>query len=197
MKTKGFNSTEDYINCDKISPIRMSISYYIACFAKLSQVNGQPDDIYTIDLSKFNNLFNLISINFINRVELIVLLIHSSHETIQLYSENSCLKISHNEVIEVNHEKTLVELMPKPYSTSCVDYKQFGYNFRSYCIFKCKTNFFRKELNTWPNIYQTFDLESDLLMSDSMNSTFNLNAEQKCDKICGLEKDCVKEYYVP
>jgi hypothetical protein len=30
-----------------------------------------------------------------------------------------------------------------------------------------------------------------------MNLTFNLNAEQKCDKIYGLEKKCVKEYYVP
>ncbi len=53
LKTKGFNSNEIYIDCDEISPVRMSISYSIACFTILSLVNGEPDDRYLIDLSKY------------------------------------------------------------------------------------------------------------------------------------------------
>jgi hypothetical protein len=46
-------------------------------------------------------------------------------------------------------------------------------------------------------IYQTHDSGSNLLMNVELNKTFNLILEQKCEKYCGLENDCLKEYFVP
>jgi hypothetical protein len=40
MKTNDFNSTENFVECDKISPLRMSINIYDACFIIISHVNG-------------------------------------------------------------------------------------------------------------------------------------------------------------
>jgi hypothetical protein len=199
IKKIGLNSTEDYMDCDEISPIRMSIGYNSLCFTIISQVNEEPDYIYLSNISKYNNISPLIQIEFPNYVHWIVLIIHSRSETIHYISEKSHLRINHNEseVIYVNYKKTLVELMPKPYSTSCVDYKLYGHNFRSDCIFKCKTNFFKKVKNCWPMIYQTHDSGSNLLMNVELNKTFNLILEQKCEKYCGLENDCLKEYFVP
>jgi len=34
-------------------------------------------------------------------------------------------------------------------------------------------------------------------MTEKMNFGPNLSLEQKCEKICGLDNDCVKEYFIP
>ncbi len=200
LRTKGFNSSENYLKCDKISSIRMSIGYNFVCATIFSQVNGEADDKYSIDLRKFNNLFYLIGIRLPNYVKQVVLYIHSRSETFYSRIGKSNLRISYNEseYIEVNYEKTIVELMPKPYSTACVDYKQFGYNLRSDCIFECESSFFKNKMNLWPKYFHSHDSESDLLMTDlSKNLSFNTIPEKKCEKTCGLENDCKTEYFIP
>jgi hypothetical protein len=87
--------------------------------------------------------------------------------------------------------------MVKPYSTSCVDYKHLGYNFRSYCIFKCRTKKFTKKFNLWPLYYLSYDSESDLLMANGINVSLDFNAVQNCENVCDTENDCSREYYVP
>jgi hypothetical protein len=164
LRTKGFNSSEKFLKCDKISPVRMSIGYNFVCATIFSQVNGEADDKYSIDLRKFNNLFYLIGIRLPNYVKQVILYIHSRSETFYTRFGKSNLRINYNEseYIEVNYQKTIVELMPKPYSTACVDYKKFGYNSRSDCIFECESSFFKNEMNLWPKYFHSHDSESDL-----------------------------------
>jgi hypothetical protein len=200
MKTNGLNSTGEFVECDKISPLRMSIDIYDACFIIASQLNGEPDDKYLInhDMSVDGYLTTIIKINFPEYVIESHLYMHSRYETIdQIHSRRGIISINHKqpENIKINYKKTLVKLIQKPYSTACVDYKQFGYHLRSDCIFKCKTDFHKKELNSWPGFYATTDSESDLFMIERENRSFNLIAGQKCRKHCGNENDCLKEYY--
>ncbi len=201
MKTNGFNSTEDFVECDKISPLRMSIDIYDTCFIIASQLNGESDDKYLInhDMSVDGYLTTLVKINFPKHVAESHVYMHSRSETIyEIHSRRGISSINHKqpENIKINYKKTLIKLIQKPYSTACVNYKQFGYNFRSDCIFKCKTDFHKKELNSWPGFYATNDSESDLFMTERENKSFNLIAGQKCLKHCGNENDCLKEYYV-
>jgi hypothetical protein len=198
LKTNGLKSAEEFVHCQQISPIRMSISFDTTCFTILSQLNGEQNDLYLINRNKFNSLYALISIYFPNYVNFIYLFVHSRSETIHSIHEKSHTRITHNEseVLLVDYKKTSVELMKKPYSTSCENYNQFGYNLRSDCIFECITNNLKKELNLWYSYYLINDSESDLLMTQKTNFGSNLSLEQKCEKICGLDNDCVKEYFI-
>jgi hypothetical protein len=158
-------------------------------------------DKYLIDhdMSVDGYLTTMIKINFSDHIAESHVYMHSRYETIhEIYSRRGILSINHKqpENIKINYKKTLVKLIQKPYSTACVIYKQFGYNLRSDCIFKCKTNFHKKELNSWPGFYATTDSESDLFMTERENKSFKLIAGQKCRKHCGHESDCFKEYYV-
>jgi hypothetical protein len=67
----------------------------------------------------------------------------------------------------IRFRKTRVELMPKPYKTSCFDYKNIILNSRSDCIFKCKVDNYVRNLSGWPAKYYTDDRESELLMAES------------------------------
>jgi hypothetical protein len=115
----------------------------------------ESDDKYLIDhdMSVDGYLTTMIKINFSDHIAESHVYMHSRYETIhEIYSRRGILSINHKqpENIKINYKKTLVKLIQKPYSTACVIYKQFGYNLRSDCIFKCKTNFHKKELNSWP-----------------------------------------------
>jgi hypothetical protein len=82
MKTEGINSTESFIDCNKISPIIMSINYYRLCLTIMSQVNGEPDYKYIINSNKFNDIYPLIQIKFPINVQTFYLYIHSRYETL-------------------------------------------------------------------------------------------------------------------
>jgi hypothetical protein len=174
----------------------MSINYYRLCLTIMSQVNGEPHYKYIINSNKFNEIYPLIQIKFPIHVKIFYLYTHSRFETLHHPYEKSHLSITYSEftAIDVNYKKTLVELMLKPYSTSCVDYKHLGYNFRSDCIFKCRTKKFTKKLNLWPPYYLSFDSESDLLMANGINMSLDFNADQNCEDVCGTENDCSREY---
>ncbi len=48
------------------------------------------------------------------------------------------MNIESGRMCVIQYRKTRLELMPKPYKTSCFDYKNIGYYSRSDYILKCK-----------------------------------------------------------
>ncbi len=55
--------------------------------------------------------------------------------------------------------------MPKPYKTSCVEYKAFGYNSRLKSVSKCKIKFSTEEYKVWRGIYLAKQLSDEHILS--------------------------------
>ncbi len=85
--------------------------------------------------------------------------------------------------------------MPKPYKTSCFDYKNFGYYSRSDCIFKCKVGNYVKNQSEWPAKFFTDDRKSDLFMNNSGYDSMEFELSIKCRELCGESNDCFAENY--
>jgi hypothetical protein len=85
--------------------------------------------------------------------------------------------------------------MPKPYKTSCIDYRKSGYLSRYDCIFECNIDYYRKEFNKRPASRQTEDINIELLMMEEKNKTFNSLTGRECENVCGTNPDCYKEYF--
>ena len=49
----------------------------------------------------------------------------------------------------ISYMKAIIELLPKPYKTSCIDYSLYGFELRKDSIFKCKI---KKYITTQNNI---------------------------------------------
>jgi hypothetical protein len=94
---------------------------------------------------------------------------------------------------------TKVQLLPKPYKTSCVNYNQFGYRSRSECILKCRINYFRDLYKGWPGNYLTNQLTDEYMINVieilKKNESLDLALGKSCRNSCGINKDCYKEYF--
>jgi hypothetical protein len=98
----------------------------------------------------------------------------------------------------IEYEKTKVKLMPKPYSTSCIDYKKFGYNYnyRAECIFKCKSEYYYKKYKSWFRRLFTDDKESNLTMTGGEDDRdLDMNIQKIFDEFYGSNRDCFSEYF--
>jgi hypothetical protein len=190
-----------FMSCLNYSRVKSTINLNQYCFTLFFQSKGEPDSKFSIN---YDQLFSggrrdevLIYLLFSDFIKLISLYMHSRNTALRYEVETKNLKLYHSsvETIYIKYRKTIVQLMPKPYSTSCVDYTKVGYSSRSDCIFKCKTDIYMNELNSWPGSYFTEDSESNFLMTEENNQTINSMLGEKCDKICGLEIDCLREYF--
>jgi hypothetical protein len=203
MKTMAFNGSQIQIKCDLISPIRQSIDYYKSCFTFFSQLNGENNDRYYIDydLSIKNYWAEEFGIRVNLNIPQLFLFLHSRHEMITDSFEDNRVNITfipHYTSITKYHI-TKVQLMPKPYKTSCVDYKKFGYRSRYDCILKCRINYYRKNFKGWPGIYLTDDSSDEYMLNVLeillKNESLDLELGKLCRKFCGIKIDCFREYF--
>jgi len=205
MKPISFKIPDFYINCELISPIKQSIDYIQSCFAFFTQINKEPNDRYFIDhdVSTKNYWSEMLKITIGLNISVIHLYLHSRYEMITDLNDDRFERITlnPNQISYTKYHVTNVQLMPKPYKTSCVDYTQFGHRSKSDCILKCRIKYFRDHYRGWPGDYLT-EQSSDEYMFDitifeilKKNGSLNLMLGRSCRKFCGFSNDCFKQYF--
>jgi len=203
LKPNVLNYSEIFVDCEKISPIRQSIDYYQSCFTFISQLNGEPDDRYVItnEIRIKTYWKDIFYIDILPIIPMIRLFIHSREEMIIDSFEDNMEKIFYVKDLTsfIKYNKKIVQLMPKPYQTSCVDYKLFGYRSRYDCLLKCRINFLKKEYNRWPGTYLTDQLSDDymidILSHINKNQSLDFLMGKNCSNACELGNDCFKQYF--
>jgi hypothetical protein len=196
MKTIAFNVSNDTkrLKCEEISPIKISINSNKFCFTLFSQLNEESDERYLIDYDMKTRAFSHILMEFSIPLEEEISLIYI-HSRIESVTEEpkpypTIINVENGVMSAIRFRKTRAELMPKPYKTSCFDYKNIGYNSRSDCIFKCKVDNYVRNLSRWPKKYYTDDRESELLMAESGYESMDSKLSDKCREFCGENNDC-------
>jgi hypothetical protein len=124
----------------------------------------------------------------------ILLYLHSRYESILDNTKWVPIALNTNNKSEyhvIHYQKTIVELLPKPYKTSCADYKR-----RIECLTKCKILYYKQISNQWPSFYYTDDLDSNWYISNTHNRNLEFQSKKRCEKVCGKSADCFKEYFL-
>jgi hypothetical protein len=204
MQTMAFNISNilnitNRLKCEEISAVRISINFERCCFTLFSQMNGESDDRYLIDYDVSTRHFekSLVKIYipfgsttslfyFHSRIESVTEDFRPYPYTLNIQSERQSI---------IRFKKIRVELMSKPYKTSCFDYKNIGYYSRADCIFKCKVGNYAKNQSEWPAKFYTDDRRSDLVMNESSYNSMEFELSDKCRELCGESKDCFAENY--
>jgi hypothetical protein len=188
-----------YIKCENISSIRISINFNYYCFTLFSQLNGESDDKYLIDFDISTRYSSTLFIKFKYpfRSSFFWYYLHSRTESVTelvkfypVYVHNRNFGMS-----LIHFRKTKVELLPKPYTTSCFDYKTIGYNSRSDCIYKCKVDNYVQCNSHWPKIYFTNDFNSNLFMNYNEFCETDFTLSEKCRIFCGKNKNCLTQIF--
>jgi hypothetical protein len=191
------NGNKYYVNCKKITPFRKSINSVSYCFTLFSQLNGENDENYLIDYdsSRITTYHHLVYLQLEDFSARIHLFLHSRNRK---FYQNSVFRIFNHyksERIFINYRKTIVELMPEPYRTSCTDFRKLGHLSRNDCMFKCYVNYYKNLFNKLPERRFIEDINSEFLMIEENNVTFKSFARKKCEKVCGTNPDCYEEYF--
>jgi hypothetical protein len=197
-KTYALKSTEKYVNCHLVSDIKLSINYFNLCIRLFSQMNRESDEKYQIDYDFITARYNehIAEIQFPSFSPAIYLIMNSRNQFIRNCEEKNSLLIygGKSNRFYVEYRKTDIQLMPKPYKTSCFNYEKLGHISRADCIFKCVTNNYKKSYNRWPMDYLTEDSETDLKTIEFFNETEDLKIRKICKNFCGFN-DCFKEIF--
>jgi len=148
MKTITFNTSNDYLECSEISPILTTIGFYWKCFRFFSQNNDEKNNKFLIDfdVSIRENRKPMIYFNVSVKMRAFAIYMHTRFEMLRdFYGDNQVSDYLKDEGLTlIKYHKTITRLMPKPYRTECVDYKQFGYKSRIGCNKECVKNYFIK-----------------------------------------------------
>ena len=141
------NQTEDYIECDQISPIRQYVTYYRKCFFISSQLGSENSSLYQVDhdTTLRDNGFPLFQIKLNNRfLDEPVVFIHSRTTPFLGFIGGQTNGIHLNNIkyssYTLSYVKTSSSLLPPPYKTMCRDYNSIGYKTLSHCIVSCKVD---------------------------------------------------------
>jgi hypothetical protein len=188
-----------YLRCNVISVINISISEYRYCFTYFSQFNQQNDNRYEVSYEENSRgIQELISLVHFKRPDFIKyfdIYFHSRNEYINKVTDVNYIRYDNQNIkTDIIYSKTIIRLMPHPYVTACVDYRKIGYYSKDDCIFKCQSKNYVKNYQKWPFYYQSFEINSNLsfnVITDKLNGYESID----CNKFCGFNDDCVKQFY--
>lgn len=145
MKPLAFESSEDYIECDEVAPIRQFITYYKKCYSIALQLNNEPSERYIVDhdTTLRDNGFPLFKIILNNEyLDEIVVFIHSRTTPFLGFMGGQTNGVHFNNTkyssYTLSYVKTTSKLLPPPFKTMCRDYNTIGYKTLSHCILSCK-----------------------------------------------------------
>jgi hypothetical protein len=201
LRNKPINNTYlgTYHECKNLSPIKISISFDKYCFTLFSQLREESDDRFLIDFDISTRLgfVNLISFDYNFENLDFVYYLHSRTESIidefrpyPVYVESRPFGMS-----LVYFHKTRVELLPKPFATSCFDYKTIGYHSRYDCIFKCKADIIIRNYSHWSGYSFTDKQEIDLFFKFNNIYEIDKKLSENCRKFCGESNDCLTDVF--
>ena len=209
MKPVAFEADQqdEYIECDKIAPIREYITYSKKCFFIASQLANEDSARYLVDhdTTLRDNGFPLFQIRLNNRyLDQPVVFMHSRNTPFLGFIGGQTNGIHLNNTkyssYTFSYTKTSSRLMKPPYKTMCRDYNEIGFKGLSHCIVSCKANYFVTEFNGW---------HADIPASDQFNlsnlhyaelklkenKTLDKMMAEQCLHACSKMEDCRSEYY--
>ena len=212
LPPRAFESTEGserYINCENVSPIKISMNIYWMCFTLFSQTEGESDDRYVIDYSqyKFQDFSDeVIYMNINEKIQNAFVFLHSRKESLWKYSPNIngvSWSLSKDFTSFIIYKKILTHSLPLPFNTNCYDYANDGYISGTHCIALCRLKHWKQFLgDQWPGYYFTSNQTSDQYMADiyevffgSENKTIDKEIGIKCAKECKSMTNCYQETY--
>ena len=185
------------LDCNELTKVINSIDNTYNCMTFFTQLNGESDDEYIIKFVINRKNISIFRVKISVKVsEDIIIFLHSRTQTIKHTFKFNSLRIKVNEstISIIRFTKSIIKLLPKPYQTSCVDYRVFGYESRDDCITKCEINAFINIYNKYPTKYLSYNINNTLNF-DLKQLKFGRNILEKCENFCGYNKDCYKEYF--
>lgn len=200
------NELNDYIRCERISPIREYITYSKKCFFISSQLLFEPTDRYLVDhdITLRDNGFPLYQIKLNNQfLDQTVMFIQSRSTPFLGFiggqSNGIHLNNSKYDSFTFSYVKTSTQLLEPPYRTMCRDYNEIGYKTLSHCIVSCKANYFIAEFNGWHadipanGEYRLQVQYAPIRLKE--NKTLDKLMADRCGLACSKMEDCYREYY--
>ena len=190
MRPNGLNTSADYVQCHEIEPIRRSIDYFSACFTifgpKREDRTGVDRYLIDYDVSIQNYWLEIINLKINLNITSINLYLHSPKHKICDSLDYNMIKVS-----KVKDEKSCIKyhvheikLMPKPYSTRCVQYSDQGYRSRLDCVLKCKIRKLRQQYKKWPG---NFLADQDQLLTNENETMIDMIKEMGDNTSMDLE----------
>ena len=185
-KPIGLNFSEDYIECNRITNYRYGISFYDYCFAIFSQLNGETDDKYLIDydVNILGPSPNTLCIILPTKSDSFYLHLHNRKIRIRNVRDFGFKFLFRNKnlkKIAISYTKTMINRMPKPFNTACIEYSVYGYESRFDCISKCKINNYIAKSNKYPGNYLVYD--NMLQFGEFLNNIIDAELSEKCNII--------------
>jgi hypothetical protein len=201
LRTKAFNGSERSIDCKHINRVKISIDDYFYCFTYFSQIKQEYNDSYMVDMNSHGlNYFGaLIRIIYPFKTDYIYIYIHSTYESV---IENHKLVPAfinttyRSNFHDIFYQKTTVQLLGEPYKTSCTDNNLKGYKNSFDCISKCKIDNYFQVFNKRPKMVSSDDLDNEMFLIYYENKTLDYEWNTKCQKVCGKNPECFKEYFI-
>lgn len=155
MKPIAFEAekSEDYIECDRISPIHEYLTYSKKCFLIASQLSGEDPKHFLVDhdTTLRDNGFPLFQI-LLNNEHLHLLVVFMQSRTVPFLgfmggqTNGIHLNNSKYQSYTFSYSKTISELLKAPYQTMCRDYSEIGFKSLAHCIVSCKVRRLSKKL---------------------------------------------------
>ena len=202
LKTLFSNSSNSSIPCEDITPVRKSLDYFFVCFTIFSQLSGESDERYIVDIDSFVNsqeyqlLSTWIALNF-SKVNVAI---HSRDQVIYEIWKTNFLDIDFKESVltGVKYQKSSVKSLTKPYETNCFDFNTIGFNSRRSCLENCRLNHLQKHYNKQPGGFLSYKPSNRLLASLQHNverDQFKDKVAKICREVCPSNIDCYREYF--
>ena len=195
-----------YVDCEKISAIKTSITMYFMCFTFFSQTDGQSDESFKIDFTqrKYEEFSKeLIYWNIRQNISFIHLFVHSRKELIKPMppeAEGISFSPSNQFAFFIKYRRVITRSLPLPFDTNCFEYRNEEYISEKGCIAQCRL---KGWLSVHPNKWRGFNPatnSSDLIMVNVFanrykykNRTFDKEIKIKCQKECKSMTNCYKE----
>ena len=197
----GNESTDDpYIPCHRISGYRMSLSRKFLCFTLFQQMSNQSEDRYLIDYDRNtrNDRTALMKLSRTPSDNYVILHAHSRSVKVQtLFDLDYGIADIMCERIYFSFRKSVIQLLPKPYETECVDHKQWSFDSRYDCLMRCKVRRYLETTGKFPFNFLSYELNSSFKFDNEFSAQNDLRFGDECRKSieCDPRPDCYREYY--
>lgn len=161
-KTMDSETTDDYVHCRQITPIRKAIDFHQICFTLFSNFNKEPVENYTFefDVTIKNYFLEIINLRMKANVTEVHLFIHNKKARIGDSHDYNHISLQYEPYTKscIKYHITEINLLPAPYVTDCIDYTERGHLSVADCILQCKIRYFRNRFKVGQDQLLIFNL---------------------------------------
>ena len=144
---------------------------------------------YTSAIISFSITFNSSDFPSINFLRLII---HSPQEKVWSPYSTRNIQISNNSLKDITFERQLIETLPSPFETNCIDYKDIDFQSKNDCTNHCLISLTKKRCNQWPGeVFADKSVNDTFLKNFRQMECFGKQTEKYCNNKC-QHNNCVQ-----